>query len=155
MSWLCRCQGIVWEPMRTRAQTQLVREHSVTVVSAYWATVDWSWHKSGISVRELILTLKKKHRGWGMNCRTFSKNFRTRGKSHHPSVSPRGLTFTWWECYVYVKDINQPSLPTPCYFVFVSFSFFMALSTVFHSINSPGNSPFLSLGSSGLISLPY
>ena len=26
-----------------RVHTQLVREHSVTVVSAHWATVDWSW----------------------------------------------------------------------------------------------------------------
>ena len=46
-------------------------------------------------------------------------------------------------CYVtvYVFDINQPSLPTPFYSVLVSVSVFMALSTVFHSINSPDNSP--------------
>ena len=31
-----------WESIRKRAHTQLVREHSVTVVSARWATVDWS-----------------------------------------------------------------------------------------------------------------
>ena len=42
---------------------------------------------------------------------------------------------------VYVKDINQPSLPTPFYSILVSVSVFMALSTVFHSINSPDNSP--------------
>ena len=42
---------------------------------------------------------------------------------------------------VYVFDINQPSLPTPYYSVLVSVSVFMALSTVFHSINSPDNSP--------------
>ena len=36
---------------------------------------------------------------------------------------------------VYVFDINQPSLPTPFYSVLVSISVFMALSTVFHSIN--------------------
>ena len=41
---------------------------------------------------------------------------------------------------VYVLDINQPSLPTPFYFVLVSVSVFMALSTLFHSINSPDNS---------------
>ena len=29
-----RCPGIVWDPIRKRAHTQLVREHSVTVVSA-------------------------------------------------------------------------------------------------------------------------
>ena len=41
---------------------------------------------------------------------------------------------------VYVFDINQPSLPTPFYSVLVSISVVMALSTVFHSINSPDNS---------------
>ena len=43
---------------------------------------------------------------------------------------------------VYVSDINQPSLPTSFYSVLVSISVFMALSTVFHSTNSPHNSPF-------------
>ena len=42
---------------------------------------------------------------------------------------------------VYVFDINQPSLPIPFYSVLVSISVFMDLSTVFHSINSPYNSP--------------
>ena len=41
---------------------------------------------------------------------------------------------------VYVTDINQPSLPTPFYSVLVSVSVFMALSTLFHSINFPDNS---------------
>ena len=41
VGWLCRCPGIVWEPIRKRAHTQLVREHLVTVVSVRWATVDW------------------------------------------------------------------------------------------------------------------
>ena len=39
-----------------------------------------------------------------------------------------------------VFDINQPSLPTPFYSV-LPISVFVALSTVFHSINSPDNSP--------------
>ena len=43
---------------------------------------------------------------------------------------------------------------TPFYSVLVSVSVFMALSTVFHSINSPDNFP-LSHRSSGLIFLPY
>ena len=42
---------------------------------------------------------------------------------------------------VYVFDINQPSLPTPFYSVSVSFSVFMALLTVFYSMNFPDNSP--------------
>ena len=41
----------------------------------------------------------------------------------------------------FLSDINQPSLPTPSYSVLMSISVFMALSTVFHSINSPDNSP--------------
>ena len=41
-----------------------------------------------------------------------------------------------------VPDLNQPSLLTPAFYsVLVSVSVFMALSTVFHSINSPDNSP--------------
>ena len=51
----------------------------------------------------------------------------------------------------YVYNKSQPSLPTPFYSVLVSVSVFMAISTVFHSINSPDNSAF-SLCSSGLIS---
>ena len=42
---------------------------------------------------------------------------------------------------VYVKDINQPGLPTPFYSVLVSSSVFMAHSTIFHFINSPDTSP--------------
>ena len=40
---------------------------------------------------------------------------------------------------VYVFDINLLILPIPFHYVLVSV--FMALSTVFHSINSPNNSP--------------
>ena len=54
----------------------------------------------------------------------------------------RRLTFTRWECYGYVKDIKQPSLPSPFWSILEYISVFMALSTVFHSINSPHNSPF-------------
>ena len=36
-----------------------------------------------------------------------------------------------------MSDINQPSLPTPFYSFLASISVFMALPTVFHSINSP------------------
>ena len=43
---------------------------------------------------------------------------------------------------VYVIDIDQPRLPTLLYSGLVSVSVFMALSTVFHSINSSNNSPF-------------
>ena len=42
----------------------------------------------------------------------------------------------------FMSDINQPSLPAPLYFVLVSISVFMTLSTVFRPLNSPDNSPF-------------
>ena len=66
----------------------------------------------GISVHELISTLKKKkkHR-WGMNCQTFSQNSHTRWKSHHKDLFPQltvsdvtdnlilyGLTFSSAHC---------------------------------------------------------
>ena len=59
-----------------------------------------------------------------------------------------------WVAVVYVFGINQPSLPTPFYFVLVSISVSMAFSTVFHSINSPNNSPF-SHSVLPVLSLPY
>ena len=46
---------------------------------------------------------------------------------------------------VCVKDINQPTLPTPFYSILESISVCMALSTVFRSENSPDKTPFLSL----------
>ena len=42
---------------------------------------------------------------------------------------------------VFVKEINQSSLPTHFYSVLVSVSVFLAFSTVFHSLNFPDNSP--------------
>ena len=81
--WLCRCPGIVWEPIQKQAHMQLVREHSATVTSALWAIVDWSWCKEWISLHELISTLKKKKCWWGISGQTFSQNSRKQGKSHH------------------------------------------------------------------------
>ena len=53
---------------------------------------------------------------------------------------PVGSALRGGDVAVYVSDINQLSLPTPFHSVLVSISVFMALSTVFHSINSPDNS---------------
>ena len=55
---------------------------------------------------------------------------------------------------VYVFDINQPNLPTPCYSVLVSISLRVALSTVFHSTKSPSNSP-ISHSVLPVVFLPY
>ena len=59
---------------------------------------------------------------------------------HTPSV-PAGSPSRGGDVTVNVFDINQPSLPTPFYSVLVSVSVFTALSNVFHSINSPDNTP--------------
>ena len=73
----------------------------------------------------------------------------------HWAARPRRLTFTWWECsclcFFYV---NQQSLPIPFYSVHVSISVFVALSTVFYSINSPDNSS-LSHSVLPVLCLPY
>ena len=53
---------------------------------------------------------------------------------------PAGSPSRGGDVSVYVLDINQLSLPTPFYSVLVCVSIFMALSTVFHSMNSPDNS---------------
>ena len=54
---------------------------------------------------------------------------------------PAGSPSRGGDVKVYVYDMNQPSLPTPFYSVLVAIYVFMSLSTVFHSINSPGNPP--------------
>ena len=59
----------------------------------------------------------------------------------HVSIFPKGSPSRGGDVAVYVFDINQLSLPTLFESVLVSMSVFMALSTVFHSINSPDNSP--------------
>ena len=59
-----------------RIDSQLVRGHSATVVSAWWATVDWFCLKSEICVRgEWIVQPSPKIFPWPL-----------RGKLHHPHV---------------------------------------------------------------------
>ena len=55
---------------------------------------------------------------------------------------------------VYVRDTNQPSLLAPFYSVLVPITVFMALSTVFHSINSSDKSLFR-YSVCLVLSLPY
>ena len=55
---------------------------------------------------------------------------------------PMGSPSCGGDVVVCVYDTNSPSLPTPLFYsIHVSVSVFMALSTVFLSINSPDNSP--------------
>ena len=56
-------------------------------------------------------------------------------------VRPRELAFLWWGCHGLCLRHNPAELAHSFYFVLVSVSVFMALSTVFHSINCPDNSP--------------
>ena len=65
-----------------------------------------------------------------------------------------GLPSRGGDVAVYVFDINQPSFPAPFHSVLVSISVFVALSTVFQSINSPNNSP-LSHSVLPVLCLPY
>ena len=67
---------------------------------------------------------------------------------------PAGSPSRGGDVTVYVLDINQPSLPTPFYSVLVSISVTIVLSPVFHSINSPDNSP-LSHSVLPVLFLPY
>ena len=72
---------------------------------------------------------------------------------------PAGSPSRGGDVAVYVFDINQPSLPNSFFFFFfysvlVSVSVFMAISTVFHSINSPNNST-LSHSFLPVLFLPY
>ena len=67
--------------------------------------------------------------------------------------SPVGSPSRGGDVVVYVKDVNQPSLPTLFHFVRVSISVLMALSTVFYSTNFPDNSPLSHFRSPVLILL--
>ena len=52
----------MWEHIRKRAYKQLVREHSTTIISAHWATVDRSWHKEWNWCAYANLHFRKKER---------------------------------------------------------------------------------------------
>ena len=71
-----------------------------------------------------------------------------------PYEPPAGSPSRDGDVVVYVKDINQLSLPIPFYSVLVSISVFMTLSTVFHFINFPDNYP-LSHSVFVVLILPY
>ena len=71
-----------------------------------------------------------------------------------PNMSPWAYLLRGGDVTGYVLHINQPSLPTPFYSVLVSVSVFVALSTVFYSINSPYSSP-LSHSVLPVLFLPY
>ena len=78
------CPGTVCEPIRTWAHEQLVREYSAIVVSARWATVDWSWPKEWTYCARTNLHFKKKKKAQaGREWWNSLPDARKRGKSPH------------------------------------------------------------------------
>ena len=69
-------------------------------------------------------------------------------------TSSHVLNSTWWGCYGLCLTNHQPSLPTLFYSFLASICVFMALSTVFRSINSSDNFPFID-SVLPVLSLPY
>ena len=67
---------------------------------------------------------------------------------------PAGAPSRGGDVAVYIFNRNQPSSPTPFSFVLVLIYVSVALSTVFHSMNSPDNSP-LSHSVLPVLFLPY
>ena len=111
----------MWEPIRTRAHTQLVREHSVTVESQSSHLAESLWSdpglKSGISVRELISTKNKqtnnnnKTSGRGMNCPTFSQNPRMREKSQQQHLPCPSIKLS--QCRMTLQTVINSCGATP------------------------------------------
>ena len=64
---------------------------SATVVSARWATVDWSWHKEWNWCVQANIHFKKKKKKVqaGNNGRTFSPNPCKQGKNHHQTCDSK------------------------------------------------------------------
>ena len=135
VGWPRRCLCIVWEPIRKRAHTQLVRELSVTVVSAFWATMEWSWPKEWNYSGRANLHFKKKKCRRGMNGRTFSRNPRKRRKSHDPSPPPLSVRLSLstaphcGPCYHYCS--LSSSVPYSATYLAVLFSFIISFSLLF------------------------
>ena len=73
--------------------------------------------------------------------REYFNYFRSRMHLFYGPWVPAGSPSRGGDVVVCVFDINQLNSPTPFYSVLVSISLFIAVSTVFHSINSPDNSP--------------
>ena len=71
-----------------------------------------------------------------------------------PTVPVGSLSFHVVGKLRFMFDIKQSSLSTPFCSVLVSISVFMALLAVFHSTNSPDNSPF-SHSALVVLTLPY
>ena len=56
------CLGMGENLVREQGYLQLVREHLSSVISAYWATVDWLWRKEWNCCEGVYLQWKKKEK---------------------------------------------------------------------------------------------
>ena len=88
---------------------------------------------------------------------TTDQHYRVYASRGPPPRGPRGAHIYVVGMLRLISDINQPSLPISFFFFILFFcliSVFVALSTVFNSINSPENSPFFH-SVLPVLSLPY
>ena len=122
-------------------------------LSLGWSFVTVVFRHSGLSLEWSFVTVVFRHSGLSLGWSFVTVVFRHGGLSSYSSLIS---VVSWLAALIksprahlhvvgmlpFMSDINQPSLPTPFYSVLVSISVFMALSTVFRSINSPDNSPF-------------
>ena len=128
-----------WVVGGTRAPTEQRSSSILSYGRLSRVVLSWAWHKNVIVVGIKILNFCIEP----VSILSFFLN-----------VVSTGSSSCGGDVAVYVFDMNQPSLPTPFYSVLVSVSDFMALSTVFHSINSPYNS-LLSHSVLLVLFLPY
>ena len=90
VGWLC-CPGIVWESIRETSLRATVKEHSATVVSARWATVDRYWRKEWNSCARADLHLNnRKNIGEEWIAEPCPKNPRREEKATTPSQPVSG-----------------------------------------------------------------
>ena len=117
---------MVWKPTRKQAHMQLVREQSATVISAHWATVDWSWPKKWNQCTRPKLRFKnkiKKGAGGEWIVKQSPKNFARKEKPPsppHPHLYLKPLPF-----WVHVVALQHLVL-------FLLFCFLLALCYVVH-----------------------
>ena len=130
--------GAAWTPYESQHWKLTGRKILVSQTSISWILNQLSY----IPVTKYTQNLTFTWRSYltHVACHVYSYQYSYMGA--HVLLVPAGSPSHSGDVAVYVFFyINQQSLPTPFYSVLASISVFMALSTVFHSINSPNNSP--------------
>ena len=147
-------KGILSTDYNKSVFLQVIHMKTLTVtVHILWAIV---WRRTGVENSSLELCshhciyyyiflivsfyLTELMADWCQNVHQILLTIITRSLSLSPYWVPAGSPSRGRDVAIYLFEINQPSLPTLFYSVLVSAYFVMALSTVFHSMNSPDNS---------------